>query len=991
MPSDSKRILATIMFTDMVGYTALMQKDEVLARKKRDRHKDVFDQLHLKYNGQIIQYFGDGTLSIFDSSVNALECAIEMQLLLKEPIEVPLRIGIHTGDIVLEEDNIIGDAVNLASRIESFAVPGAVFISDTVFDQVKNQAQFSFIGLGTFQLKNVERPFEIYALSTEGLVVPDPVELEGKGKHLKSVFNNLPNIVTSLLGREKEISEIKKLLQDNRLITLTGPGGSGKTRLSLQIGQEVEDQYPDGIYWVPLASVMEADFVPYAIVQHLGLKEDALLGIEEQIINFFRNKKALMIVDNFEQIIGAAYLIEKLIHSCGKLSVLLSSRIVLYVKGEIEYEVPPLPIPKFSDDYTFDQLRQLPSISLFAQRAQTTRGKFQLTEENILYVAKICTKLDGLPLAIELAAARMKIFSPEALLDRLSKKLDVLKGGKQFSERHQTLRQTIAWSYDLLDTEERELFRRVSVFVGGSTLEAVEEICGQNGLSNWDVEEGVLALVDKSLLKTEVSSITTRFFMLETIREFAVEELQSSEKDDFLKSMHLDYFLRLAEEGTKKFSGPEGKHWTDLLFQEQANFRAAIDYAIELGRMDLGYRLGLSLRPFWGTRGMIMEGIRQLEKLADVMVSEDLEEERIKILQALGILYMYIPIPEKGRDIFGESLKYWRKQGDKWQIARTLNDLGWATLYLGHYKESESFSNEAKAVFEALNDKEGLLGSINNLGMCLSIRSRPLEALNYFEETFRISKEIKDIRKNAYAINNIAASHLRLGNYEIAEEKLKEAISVHRENKDKLLEGFSLNLLGYNFYAKGDFEACWENGIQTQKVGREIKVNFIIGSGIEHQALAAFGQKNWPEAKRLITQAIHIFELFRGGGWFKNALTSQAKIALAIGEFTLAKNCCFLMLENEVEEDSYLSFLPALEVTAQIAAYDGNYEVAAQLFFNAQRMRKELSTPFFKSETYIYEKLHQHLKNHLSEKNHKLIQEQTLSNQELHDLARNIL
>ena len=631
MSSQPNRILAAIMFTDMVGYTALMQVNETLARRKRKRHREVLAEFHAKYKGRIIQYFGDGTLSIFRSSVEAVQCAIEIQKQLRAPIEVPLRIGIHTGDIIIEKDNIIGDAVNVASRIESFSVPGAVMISDVVYEQVKNQPQFELQFLGQFQFKNVERPFGIYFLSNDGLIIPLAANLEGKGQRIQASKNYLPKVFTSFLGREKEIAELKGLISNNRLVTLTGPGGMGKTRLSIQVAREMENQFPDGVYWVPLASVTDPDTTTFVIAKNLDLKEDPVLSIEEVLTHFFHDSRALLVLDNFEQILRATDVIEKLLQFCDSLFILVTSRIVLQIAGEVEYPVPPLEVPNLQAYNSLEQLSKTPAVALFAERAEASGRKFQLTQENVEIVAKICLRLDGLPLAIELAAARTKVFKPKALLSRLNKRLDLLKSGGQFPVRHQTLRQTISWSYNLLNNEEQELFRRISVFVGKSTMEAIERVCGQNGLFDSNIADGVMALVDNSLLQTEETPDDLRFYMLETIREFAIEALEKSNTAVVLKKAHIQYFIQLAESAAPHLSGSEGERWRQVLYQEQGNFRASIGYAIALKDIALAYRVALALRMFWTSNGMVKEGIQQLEKLLAIPISKTLYPEKLKI------------------------------------------------------------------------------------------------------------------------------------------------------------------------------------------------------------------------------------------------------------------------------------------------------------------------------------------------------------------------
>ena len=659
MSASIKRELAAVMFTDIVGFTALMQQDEALTRLMRDRHRQVLETTHQNFHGKIIQYFGDGSLSIFKSAVEATACAVEIQkrLQIEEPVKVDLRIGLHLGDIVFEHESVFGDGVNIASRIESFSIPGAVMISDSLYEQIKKpRYNFKCCSLGKFQLKNVERPVEIFALSNDGLMIPSPEDLKGKGEifdEYEERLHNLPQKLSSFVGRQKEIEDIEVLLVNNRLVTLTGPGGTGKSRLALQLAEKVAPHFPDGIFWIPLSAILDHSLVAFTIAKHLKLDQDPLLSIEEVMINFLHSKKLLLLLDNFEQIVGAAPLVERMLSQCPNLKVLASSRIVLQIIGEVEYSVKPLPLPK-NGTSGIALLKGYPAINLFCQRAQSTRNRFELNQENAPFVTEICTRLDGLPLAIELAAARIKIFSPKAMLKRLDQRLDLKSNSTSLPERHRTIRQTIAWSFDLLDVEEKELFSRMSVFVGGANMEAIEEICGTNGLGGWEVVDGVLALVDKSLVQQEEKDdMEIRFFMLETIREFATDNLRKSEKDQQFKYAHAQFFLQMAEEAAPQLSGSEQSEWLSVLEVEQENFRAALHYCLQVEKFEMAFRLGLALRPFWGNRGMTMEGVQQLEKLLAIPSSEDHYPLRLKLMQALGVfVLLYSEVSQSQGNVF---------------------------------------------------------------------------------------------------------------------------------------------------------------------------------------------------------------------------------------------------------------------------------------------------------------------------------------------------
>ena len=504
------------MFTDMVGYTALMQENEELALVRRKRHRAILDKVHAKFQGKIIQYFGDGTLSVFNSVVDAVRCGIEMQTAFLEEPQVPLRIGIHTGDIIYNNDEIIGNGVNIASRLESFAVPGAILVSDRVVDDVRNQPDIQTQSIGIFELKNVNNPMEIFAISNKGLVIPLAEEVSGKGKLAKPKNHSLPGRLTSFIGREVEVAEIKSLLLKHRLVTLTGPGGTGKTSLSIRVAEEVVSYFKDGVFFIPLAPIREASLLASAIAKILGVAEVADQSVLESVKNYLEDKTFLLVLDNFEQIVEAAAEVLELLQYCPHLKIIVSSRVVLRIKGEQEYPVQPLVLPDIKRLINIDLLQQFPSIRLFVERSKTVKPGFELSSDNAFEIAEICSRLDGLPLALELAAARMRLFSSKTLLEKLTKSLGILKNrDKGRPARHQTLQQTISWSYDLLLPEEQILFQRVSVFTGTFKLEAVEEICELEDLPDLDVYEGIEALLEKSLIRqAENANRDTVFFAI---------------------------------------------------------------------------------------------------------------------------------------------------------------------------------------------------------------------------------------------------------------------------------------------------------------------------------------------------------------------------------------------------------------------------------------------------------------------------------------------
>ncbi len=971
MKSKLNRILAAVMFSDLEGFTALMGSNETLALQKLDKFLTLNKKLHKKHGGEIVNFLGDGTLSIFTSAYSAVKCAAELQRQLQAPIKVPLRIGIEMGDIVYTDDNVYGNAVNLASRIESFSVPGAVLVSDTIFQQLKNHTTFNFKALGEYHFKNIAKPSNIYALDIDGLVAPEASELVGKGKNILKLVDNLPQTPDTFLGRETEIKEIDQLLNNHRMITLTGPGGTGKTRLAIELARIVGSRFPDGVYWIPLASIKEVEVVPLTIAKYLKLEEDAILSVEEQIQLFFELKKALLILDNFEQVVGATSIINFLLEQCGQLQVLVTSRVLLELLGEIEYPVQPLETPKQYHSKTLKELEKMSSLALFVERATLSSRNFELTNENVITVAELCVRLDGLPLAIELAAARIKIFSPLQLLTRLRDSFDILKGGGQYPTRHQTLRQTIAWSYDLLEKEQQQLLRRASIFVGGSTIEALEKICGSHGLEQWNTVEGIMGLVNKSLLHIDETGKEIRLVMLETIREFALEEFEKTEEVLKVKSAHINYYLSLSELAAPHFYDAEAENWEELIFNDQENFRAAVDYSLDSNQIDMAYRLGLSLIPFWGYRGMTAnEGVQQLEKIAAVAFDESLHVQRLKILQTLARYYGYTPFRNKALPIFEECLAYWRIHANENQIGLVLNDFGWYYIEDGFdYQKAVEYSLEAKKIFVKTNNPSRLVASLNNIGMAHMFRGRPKDAMPLFKETSKLTGQLEDKRRNAQALLNTAYCNYLFGNYEIAEEQLEESLLIFRKSSSRILEEFALIILCFVKYENSEFEKCRHLSIESHKIAKETRTSFAIGLSLICRAEAEFGMGNLEEAENYIDKALNIFDsIIKMKPWINRGLICKAKIALKKGDLQEVGTCCIKLFYNELEQGNYSGFIPGLEFAATIVTAKGDFEISARLFYGAQGLRSHLNTPVRKSDLKIYDKLIEIFESNLSAK-----------------------
>jgi predicted ATPase/class 3 adenylate cyclase len=598
------RRLVAVMFTDMVGYTALMQADERLGVDKRDRYMRVLERHHDAFGGTIIQRLGDGSMSMFPSSLAAVLAAIAIQRELASQ-DIPARIGVHVGEVIVEPERLTGDAVNIAARIESFAVPGGVMLSDSAYDQIKNRSDVWVVHLGRFRLKNVGRPFELYAVSGDGVVVPDPAELEGKGERFASLPSNLPEPVTQLVGRAADLASLIELAREHPVVTITGPGGVGKTRIVIELGRMLTPEFLDGVAFVALADVNEpADFLP-ALADALDVKEAEERTLGEGIVSLIGDKKALLLLDNLEQVVLAATEVAGLAQSCPGLRIVTTSRTPLRIAVEREYPLAPLALPPPPDPDSTDSLITYSAVALFVERARTTKGSFELTPENAGVVAAICRRLDGLPLAIELATARLRLLSPEALLERLDHALDVLtSGARDTPERQQTLRATIDWSHSLLDEKEQRLFRRLAVFAGGCTLADLEAVCADLGESVLDELE---SLVDKALVQADGQS--ERLRMLQTIGEFARERLEASGEVSEIPLRHARRYAARAQEIRGGIEGADQVRSLERGIAEEGNLQAALDTLLagaldgDAGASEEGMQLCGDLWMYWHIRG----------------------------------------------------------------------------------------------------------------------------------------------------------------------------------------------------------------------------------------------------------------------------------------------------------------------------------------------------------------------------------------------------
>ena len=622
-------------------------------------------------------------------------------------------------------------------------------------------------------------------------------------KAVDTATNNLPVQLTSFIGREREMAEVKQRLSTARLVTLTGPGGSGKTRLALEVAGELVAEYADGVWWVEHDSLEDAALVPQAVATVLGVREEPGRSLVDTLADHLKAKELLLVLDNCEHLVEAcAALVSTLLRACAKLCILATSRERLNIRGELAWSVPPLSLPADPERLPpLEELRQYEAIRLFIERARFSQPRFAMTDQNAEVVTQICQRLDGLPLVIELAAARVKMLSVEQINTRLGDRFRLLTAGRRTAlPRRQTLRATVDWSYELLSEGERVLFNRLSVFIGGRTLEATETVCNptkeEDGLAplGIDVLDGLASLTGKSLIQQkEGVDSEPRFMMLVTLHEYATERLEGSGEAEALRRRHAEYYLALVEEAEAALTGPEQGAWLERLEAEHDNLRAALRWAEESREAETGLRLGGALWRFWYVRGYYSEGRELLSQLLGLATGRT--AARAKALNGAGALAQWQGDYATARSLFEESLAIRQELGDKRGIASSLNNLGVVAYGQSDYEAARSLFEESLAIIRELGDRRRIAYSLGNLGNVAVDQGDYATARQHFQESLVILRELGDRGGIALSLGNLGSVALDQGDYAAARSLHQESLAIKRELGDKW--GIALSLEGF--------------------------------------------------------------------------------------------------------------------------------------------------------------------------------------------------
>ena len=764
----------TFLFADVEGSTRLLQRLGDGYAGVLERYLGILRRAVAAAGGHEQVVEGDGYFATFDTASGAVAAAVAAQRELAaadwpDGLSLRARMGLHTGQAQLRADGYVGLDVHRAARIADAAHGGQVVLSEAVLVLAQRDLPDGVAArdIGRLRLRDLAEPEHLFQLVVAGLPSDFP-----QLRTLDRSPNNLPTQLTTFVGRSREVGELLAALQRSRLVTVTGPGGTGKTRTTLQAAACVAADHRDGAWFVPLAEVRDPAFVPSAIVQALRLRESGSVDPADQLREHLRDLDLLLVLDNFEQVLSSAPLVTDVLHAAPELRIVVTSRAPLHVYGELEVALPPLAVPEAPAAATPESLTRYEAVTLFAERARAAKSDFMITTANAAAVAEICARLDGLPLAIELAAARVKLLPPEAMLTRLrSGLIDVGAGPRDLPDRQQTLRGAIAWSYDLLAAECRRALRALSVFDGGWGLADAEAVCGA------DILDELSSLVDHSLVRQVEGDGDARFDMLETIREFAREQLEAAAEEPVARSAHAERFLALAEDCAPHLLGRDQQRYTAMLNRERANCRAALETFVATGRTEGALRLCNALWRFW-QKIAVQEGSTLVDRVLALPDVEAHPEALSATLEAAGGIAYWRGELEASRPFYERALAIERELGRPAGLANALYNMSFTDSLRARPEEALAFQREALELYTAIGDEAGITKVHWGMGVAATFGRRLADARAHFAESLRRAQQRDDFFHIGWSLHMIGSVDLLEGDLEHAREVLTETLSM---------------------------------------------------------------------------------------------------------------------------------------------------------------------------------------------------------------------
>ena len=908
----------TFLFTDIEGSTAFWERNRSAMAAVVDRHLVILRRVVEAHGGTLFKVIGDATQSAFPTVPRAVAAAVEAQRALgREPWpdetgSLLVRMALHAGEADPVGGDYLAPSLNRLSRLLAAGHGGQILLTLTAADLTRDAlpAGAALRDLGEHQLRDLHRSERVWQLLHPDLPVTFPrLKSMALGRH------NLPAQPTPFIGREREVAQVVELLRRDevRLLTLTGPGGIGKTRLAIHAAAELAEDFADGVWFVDLAPLADPDLVPSAIAVVLGVRETGGGPLVAALQEYLREKRLLLLPDNLEHLLTASALLADLIRECPRLKVLATSRAPLHLGGEREVPVPSLTVPDSEHLPDLEQLMLYESMRLFVARAQDARPDFAITAEIAPVIAQICARLDGLPLAIALAAARIRLLPPQALLARLEVRLPLLSGGaRDAPARQRTLRDEIAWSHDLLSADQQALFRRLAAFAGGCTLEAAE--AAVDHADGFDVLAGLDSLVDSSLMNQNERDGEPRFAMLETIREYGLERLSASGEEAAVRKCLATYFQAVVEVAERKLTGPAQVKWLERLEAEHANLRAVLGRAFEHD-VATGVRLAGGLYRFWRYRAYFTEGRSWLER-AVAEGPAGPSRDRAKALIGAG------------------------------SLARQQSDLDRAA----------ALHEESLALYRNLGDMDGVVTSLVGLGNVARERGDMNRAAAVLEEALGLSREVEDTHVLANALDSMGLVSWDRGDLGRGKELQEESLALNRKLGDAWNIARLLNNLGDLAYERGDLDWAAATLEEAMSLWEGMGDTHGVAYVLDNLGLVARGRGSLDQAAALFDEAL---VLWRQLGDKRNVAVSLKNLARVTQERGIIGEAAALLNEALTlshEAGDMLNIASALEGAADMAVMARQPNRAARLLGASAALRESLGAPIPASEQAVFDR-----------------------------------
>jgi predicted ATPase/class 3 adenylate cyclase len=948
----------TFLFTDVEGSTRLWETQHAAMQQALADHDAILREAIEANQGCLVKTTGDGAHAAFAIAADAIAACVAAQRALEAhawgELSIKSRMALHSGEAEQRDGDCYGPALNLAARLTAAAHGGQILLSLSTEELLRGHlpADIALRDMGERRLKDLVRPERVFQV-----IAPDlPADFPPL-KTLDARPNNLPAQTTQFIGREKAIRAVREHLSDAkvRLLTLSGVGGTGKTRLALQVAADVVDEFEHGVFFVPLAALSDPALVLPTIAQTFDVREAAGRPLQEQLQDYLREKQMLLVLDNFEQVIDAASRVTDLLTVARRLKVLVTSREVLRLSGETDYPVPSLSLPDPQRLPPLERFTQYEAVALFIERAAAVKPAFAVTNENAPAIAQICHRLDGLPLAIELAAARVRVLPPQRMLVELSHRLSFLMGGaRDLPARQKTLRGAIDWSYDLLTGDEQKLFRRLAVFVGGCTLEAIEAVC--NIETDMPVLETVESLVGKSLMKQTEAQGEPRFTMLETIREYASERLIAAGETERLRDRHRDYFLALAEGAEPKLIGAEQATWFQRLEEEHDNLRSALEWSLVEAQSTGGLRLCGALVRFWVTRGHLSEGREWCVRFLGKGGRQARTLERAKALIAAGALAYFQGDYLVTQALQEESLAIMRGLGDRSGIARALTNLGAVAVERGNFASARALLEESTAIFRELGDRDGIAHSLNNLGNVARDLGDFASARARYEESLAIWRELGNRRGVARSLNSLGNLALYQGDYPAARTLHEESLAIRWELGDRRGMALALNNLGLVANVQGDTLTARRLSEKSLAIRRELGDRRGVAHSLNNLGDVDYYQSDYPAARARHEESLAIRRELGDRSGIAHSLNNLGNVVYVQGDYSAAWALYEESLAISAELGERRAIAYSLEGLAGVASALGSSLRAASIWGAAERLREDIGSPLRPNERPCYDR-----------------------------------